>query len=70
MTEEFLKLALEGGVLTFVTVVMLYLHVTVLSKMSDNQTQMLKILSLIEDNVKDMQHEKNSNRVQNSNDIY
>jgi len=53
--NELIQLFLNGGTALVLTAVMLYLHTTVLKDISKNQELTAKLLSLLEDNMKDMQ---------------
>jgi hypothetical protein len=53
--SELIQLFINGGVALVLTAVMLYLHTTVLKDISKNQELTAKLLSLLEDNIKDMQ---------------
>ena len=53
--SELIQLFINGGTALVLTAVMLYLHTTVLKDISKNQELTAKLLSLLEDNIKDMQ---------------
>lgn len=53
--NELIQLFINGGTALVLTAVMLYLHTTVLKDISKNQELTAKLLSLLEDNIKDMQ---------------
>ena len=53
--NELIQLFINGGTALVLTAVMLYLHTTVLKDISKNQELTAKLLSLLEDNMKDMQ---------------
>ena len=54
--DEYIQLFMNGGTALVLTAVMLYLHTTVLKDISKNQEITAKLLSLLEDNLKDMQN--------------